>query len=210
MRGSPRRSPLKSRFAKTLHMTLVVLVTMAVFTPATAQAACVSACGGCQMSGMAAAPSDHGMTGCSMSSEGSAPDSCCSVPVSSSRMSSCDHAGDTSRSTVAVQPGEGPAFTFTVAAIPAATPPLTSAGPAALQAPAHPPGGVADGTRLRVGQALSGRGDRHRGPLGLRGVTPRRVRAHFPRPVSSARARDRAPRLGSPSDSVIRKRVRRT
>jgi hypothetical protein len=65
-------------------------------------------------------------------------------------MSSCDHAGDTRHASVAIQPSEGPAFMLTMAAIPAVAPPLTFAAPRAAPMLAHPPGGVDDGTRLRV------------------------------------------------------------
>jgi hypothetical protein len=65
-------------------------------------------------------------------------------------MSSCDHPNDPARSNVAAQPAEGPAFTLIASSDAAAVPPLAVTGIARIASIAHPPGGVADGTRLRI------------------------------------------------------------
>lgn len=141
---------MRHPFHKALRLTIALLVAMAVFTPAAASAACASACGGCRMGAIAVAPGTHDTTGAMSCCKGAGADSCCGAPGGTHRISSCSHEGETSRSSVAVQPGETSAFTIAIVAAPAAQPPLPSSLHLQLAAVAHPPGGVADGTRLRI------------------------------------------------------------
>ncbi len=104
---------------RTLRSFVALLVVMAVFTPVTAQAACVTSCGGCSMSGAMGAA----MPVSSMPMQGGSTCLCCSNP-DAARMSSCDHGNDSSRSLVSVQPAETMPFTVAVSTAPA--PPLAT------------------------------------------------------------------------------------